>query len=89
MRAHRDPHRSREVRPFRRYPGALFVCLDEKIARRDVEPLAFGIAEWHAEVAPDGEASVVFRDRAFADDVAKANCAAILVQRGLGNVRSL
>ena len=69
--------------------GALFVCLDEKIARKDVEPLAFGIAEWHAEVAPDGEATIVFRDRAFADDVAKANCAAILAQRGLRNVRSL
>lgn len=69
--------------------GALFVCLDKKIARKDVEPLAFGIAEWRTEVAPDGEASVVFRDRAFADDVAKANCAAILAQRGLGNVRSL
>ena len=69
--------------------GALFVCLDKKIARKDVEPLAFGIAKWRAEVAPDGEATVVFRDRAFADDVAKANCAAILGQRELGNVRSL
>ena len=69
--------------------GALFVCLDKKIARKDVEPLAYGIAKWRAEVAPDVEATVVFRDRAFADDVAKANCAAILGQRGLGNVRSL
>ena len=69
--------------------GALFVCLAERIARTDVEPLAFGIAEWHAESAPDVEATVVFRDSALTDDVAKANCAAILAQRGLGNVRSL
>ena len=32
---------------------------------------------------------VVFRDSAFADDVAKTNCAAILEQHGLTNVRSL
>ena len=69
--------------------GALFVCLAERIARTDIEPLAFGIAEWHAESAPDVEATVVFRDSAFTDDVAKANCAAILAQRGLGNVRTL
>ena len=69
--------------------GAFFVCLAEKIARTDVEPLAFGIAEWHAESAPDVEATVVFRDSAFTDDVAKANCAAILAQRGLGTVRTL
>ena len=32
---------------------------------------------------------VVFRDSAFADDVAKTNITAILEQRGLENVRSL
>jgi len=69
--------------------GALFVCLAEKIARTGVEPLAFGIAEWHSESAPDVEATVVFRDSAFTDDVAKANCAAILARRGLGTVRTL
>ena len=69
--------------------GALFVCLAERIARAEVEPLAFGIAEWHAESAPDVEATIVFRDSAFTDDVAKANCAAILAQRSLGNVRTL
>ena len=37
----------------------------------------------------DGETTVVFRDSAFADDVAKTNLAAVLEQRGLGNVRSL
>ena len=48
-----------------------------------------GIAAWHAELAPAGETTVVFRDSAFADDVAKTNCTAILQQHGLGNVRSL
>ena len=40
-------------------------------------------------LAPSGETTVVFRDSAFADDVAKTNLVAILEQRGLGNVRSL
>ena len=69
--------------------GTVFACLDEVIARTNVEPLALGIAEWHNELAPAGETTVVFRDSAFADDVAKTNLAAILEQRGLGNVRSL
>ena len=32
--------------------GALIACLDEKITRNEVEPLALGIAEWHAELEP-------------------------------------
>lgn len=69
--------------------GALMVCLAEKIAAKDVEPLALGIVEWHKMLAPAGETTVVFRDSAFADDVAKTNCAAILQQSGIDNVRSL
>jgi adenine-specific DNA-methyltransferase len=44
---------------------------------------------WHEEQAPVGEPQVVFRDSAFADDVAKTNLTAILRQYGLVNVRSL
>ena len=69
--------------------GTLMVCLDETIAREDVEALALGIVEWDKEFAPAGDSTVVFRDSAFADDVAKTNLAAILEQHGLGNVRSL
>ena len=69
--------------------GTLIACLDEKIARAEAEPLALGIADWHAQLEPDGDATVIFRDSAFADDVAKTNLAAILQQRGLSNVRSL
>ena len=69
--------------------GTLIVCLDEAIARAEAEPLAQGIADWHDELAPAGDTTVVFRDSAFADDVAKTNLATILEQRGLGNVRSL
>ena len=69
--------------------GTLIACLDEAISRSEVEPLALGIADWHDARAPAGETTVVFRDSAFADDVAKTNLAAILEQRGLGNVRSL
>ena len=69
--------------------GTLIACLNEEISRSDVEPLALGIADWHEALAPAGESTVVFRDSAFADDVAKTNLAAILEQRGLGNIRSL
>jgi adenine-specific DNA-methyltransferase len=69
--------------------GTLLVCLAEKIASAEVEPLALGIAAWHKELAPAGETTVVFRDSAFADDVAKTNLTAILQQHGLENVRSL
>lgn len=69
--------------------GVLIVCLDEAIHAEAVEPLALGIAGWHKELDPLGESTVVFRDSAFADDVAKTNLTAILQQHGLENVRSL
>jgi adenine-specific DNA-methyltransferase len=69
--------------------GTLLVCLATQITPKEVEPLALGIVAWHKQLAPAGETSVVFRDSAFADDVAKTNLTAILEQHGLGNVRSL
>jgi adenine-specific DNA-methyltransferase len=69
--------------------GVLLVCLADSISRADAEPLALGMAAWHKEQAPAGDSTVVFRDSAFADDVAKTNLAAILQQHGLETVRSL
>ncbi|WP_363796889.1 site-specific DNA-methyltransferase [Lysobacter firmicutimachus] len=69
--------------------GVLLACLAEKITREQVEPLAQGIIGWHKELAPAGDTTCVFRDSAFADDVAKTNLAAILEQHGIQNVRSL
>jgi adenine-specific DNA-methyltransferase len=69
--------------------GTLLVCLSKSIAAKEVEPLALGIAAWHKSQAPAGESTIVFRDSAFADDVAKTNLTAILQQHGLENVRSL
>lgn len=69
--------------------GTLIVCLAPQIGREEVESLALGIVEWHKALAPAGESTVVFRDSAFADDVAKTNLAAIFQQHGLENVRSL
>ena len=65
------------------------VCLAQEITGGDVESLAQGIVDWHKELAPSGDSQLVFRDSAFADDVAKTNLAAILQQHGLSNVRSL
>jgi len=69
--------------------GTLLVCLAPKISRKDAEPLALGMVAWHKELTTAGECTVVFKDGAFVDDVAKTNLAAILEQNGLGNVRSL
>ena len=69
--------------------GTLMVCLSDKISTNEVEPLALGIIAWHKQLAPAGETSIVFRDSAFTDDVAKTNLTAILQQHGLDNVRSL
>ncbi|MBM4394218.1 MAG: site-specific DNA-methyltransferase [Deltaproteobacteria bacterium] len=69
--------------------GVLMACLATRIGREDVEALALGVVAWHRELAPAGEVCCVFRDAAFADDVAKTNLAAILDQHGLKTVRSL
>lgn len=69
--------------------GVLMACLAERITRDDVELLAQGIVSWHEELQPAGDTTCVFRDSAFADDVAKTNMAAILEQHGIQNVRSL
>jgi adenine-specific DNA-methyltransferase len=69
--------------------GVLMACLAEKIEGDQVEALAQGIVEWHQALTPAGDTTCVFRDSAFADDVAKTNMAAILEQHGIANVRSL
>lgn len=69
--------------------GVLFACLSKAIAPADIEPIGLGIADWRKEANPVGESTVIFRDSAFAGDVAKANMTAILQQHGIDNVRSL
>jgi adenine-specific DNA-methyltransferase len=69
--------------------GSLLVCLSPAIPQPDVEPLALGLVAWHKQLKPAGDTTVVFRDSAFADDVAKTNLTAILHQHGISNVRSL
>jgi adenine-specific DNA-methyltransferase len=84
--------------------GDLIACLAPHIESADVEALAEGIVTWHKELAPppvvDPNAPlekpakfdpplVVFRDTAFADDVAKSNLTEILKQHSLTDVRSL
>ena len=69
--------------------GVLLVCLADSITQADAEPVALGMIAWHKEQAPAGDSTVVFRDSAFADDVAKTNLAAIFHQHGLETVRSL
>ena len=86
------PIESREVAGKNIYSigyGVLFACLDESIAREQVEDIAQAIIDWYAELAPSSETHVFFRDSAFRDDVSKTNMAAILEQNGITHVRSL
>ena len=72
--------------------GKLFTCLTARITHDETEPLALGIADWYQELAltHDGtDGTIVFRDSAFADDVAKTNIISILEQHSLANIRSL
>jgi len=69
--------------------GVLMACLTERIVSEQVEQLAQGIASWSKKLAPVGDITCIFRDSAFADDVAKTNLAAILEQHGIKHVRSL
>lgn len=69
--------------------GVLFACLDETIDKADIEALGQGITKWHKELEPAADTQVVFRDSAFADDIAKTNMTAILEQNGIAHVRSL
>jgi adenine-specific DNA-methyltransferase len=71
--------------------GVLITCLDKSIARADAEPLAQGILAWCKELKTAGDSTLVFRDSAFADDVAKTNLSKILEQNGIAakNIRSL
>lgn len=69
--------------------GKLFACLDESIKKNEIEALGQGIIDWRAEFHSVLDSHVVFRDSAFADDIAKTNMLAILEQNGIAYVRSI
>jgi adenine-specific DNA-methyltransferase len=69
--------------------GVLIACLATHIEAAEIETVSQGIAAWRKELSPAGDTTCVFRDSAFADDVAKTNMAAILEQNGIATVRSL
>ena len=69
--------------------GALIACMSEEIDEDGVESVATGIAEWLESLENTDDATVVFRDDAFSNDVAKVNLAEILRQSGVKDVRSV
>lgn len=69
--------------------GTLIACLADGLTKEVIDPLSAGIVAWHKELAPAVDTRVVFKDSAFADDIAKTNMAAILNQHGISDVRSL
>ena len=69
--------------------GALVTCLADSIEGPAVDELALGIVAWRDEMKEAEDISVVFRDSAFEDDVAKANMTEVLRQYGVKDVRSL
>ena len=69
--------------------GALVTCLAESIEGSEVDDLVLGIAAWRDEMDGADDLTVVFRDSAFEDDVAKSNVVEVLRQYGIKDVRSL
>ena len=69
--------------------GVLVTCLAESIKGPEVDELALGIVSWRDEMDEAEDLTVVFRDSAFEDDVAKANMTEILRQYDVKDVRSL
>ena len=69
--------------------GALVACLSESIKDSEVNELVLGIAAWRDEMDEADDLTVVFRDSAFEDDVAKSNVVEILRQYDIKVVRSL
>jgi adenine-specific DNA-methyltransferase len=69
--------------------GRVIACLAPRISNDAVERLASGIADWSQSFGASLDGTIVFRDSAFANDVAKTNLTAILAQRGITNVRSI
>ena len=67
--------------------GADFYPTPPEVAAEMLDPLE--LRKLAAALKPAGDTTVVFRDSAFADDVAKTNINAILQQHGLETVRSL
>ena len=68
---------------------ALVACLAESIENSEVDELALGIVSWRDEMNDPDDLTVVFRDSAFKDDVAKANMMEVLKQYDIKDVRSL
>ena len=69
--------------------GALVTCLAESIEGSEVDEVALGIVSWRDEMNEAEDVTVVFRDNAFKDEVAKANMTEILKQYDVKDVRSL
>ncbi len=69
--------------------GRLIACLARHIASSDIEAVAGGIAQWRRTLVGGPETTIILRDGAFADDVAKANMTVILEQGGLSNIIAL
>ena len=69
--------------------GVMMSCLSRSLSTDQVEAVGTGIVEWIEELSPSGDVTVVFRDSAFENDVAKTNMAAILEQGGVTTVRSI
>ncbi len=71
--------------------GALYACLSMRVDKFCAEELGRAIVQWsEAENAEaNAETSIVCRDAAFTDDVAKLNLATILEQSGFPALRTI
>lgn len=71
--------------------GAMYACLSIQVDNPGSEELGRAIVQWSADENIDAntETSVVFRDAAFTDDMAKLNLATVLEQSGFPALRTI
>lgn len=69
--------------------GPVIACLAETYDNADVAAVASALTRIAEEISPQADVTVVLRDSAFANDVAKTNLLAALEQSSISNVKTI
>lgn len=69
--------------------GPVIACLAENYDNADVAEVAAALASIAEEISPQSDVTVVLRDSAFVNDVAKTNLLAALEQSSISNVKTI
>jgi adenine-specific DNA-methyltransferase len=69
--------------------GPVIACLAEDYDNADVAKVAAALTSIAKEISPQADVTVVLRDSAFVNDVAKTNLLAALEQSAISNVKTI